>query len=657
MGVLVRYFATVFLLVGTLFTFQINSSYAKDITISAPPPLNAHDTSLAKRAIESIKVGHWKKARKLISRIKDPLTIKTFRWLDYLDEKSTVPFADIKAFMENNPKWPSQKLLQRRAEEAMEVSLADKEILEWFEDKEPVSSDGLIRLGTALLQNGQKTKAVSMLRKTWREGNFGRKQERQFYKQYRRYLTYDDHIKRIDRLIWEDRYSTARRNLVRIKGNDLKLANARLALMRKRGGVDRAISKLPKDLHNDPGFVYERLRWRRKKGRHIQARELLDPPPETTPYPEKWWRERSILAREALKRGHVTESLRLVLNHGLEKGAAFADAEWFAGWIYLRFLKEPQNALAHFTKMYEAVSYPISRARGAYWAGRTAEQLGKKELTRKWYLAAAEHSTAYYGQLAAKKLGGKKRIHLPREIFPTVSERREFAKNELVIAIHRLHQIGLKKELKPFILALDRSQRLPGWRGLTAELAQKVKRHDLAIIVSKRALQDGHGFVGEGYPVVTIPRQKPESALVLAVIRQESRFSATAKSHAGARGLMQLMPRTARLVAKKERVRYSKSKLLTNPSYNIKLGRSYLRSLVERYEGSYPLALAAYNAGPQRANKWINEHGDPRDPTVDQVDWVEKIPFKETRNYVQRVLENLNIYRVKLGISKLAYKE
>ncbi len=646
-----------FWLVWIFLSVQINLADAADRSAYVPPTLNTKDLTLAKEALKLIKVGKWKKAHAKIARIRDPLAVNIFKWLEYTSEKNQASFHQIKAFMERNPKWPSQWLMQRRAEESMKDSLPDKEVLAWFDDKYPISSDGLMRFGSALLKKGHESKAVELLRKTWREGNFGRKQERQFYKRYRRYLTYKDHVARLDRLIWEDRYYPARRTLAKTKGNDKHLASARLTLMHKRGGVDRAIAKVPHHLQNDPGFVYERLRWRRKKGRHMQARELLDPPPQTTPYPAKWWRERAILAREALKRGHVTESLRLITNHGLEKGAAYADAEWMAGWIYLRYLNEPQNALSHFTSMYEAVSYPISRSRGAYWAGRTLEELGKEKEALEWYQKASLHPTAYYGQLATKKLGNNKLIHLPLQLSPNQEERNEFKENQLVKAVHYLRDLGLQKELKSFILALDRSHPFPGWRALTADLAHKIKRHDLAVIVAKRALKDGHGFVGEGYPLLSIPTRKPESALVHAVIRQESAFSATARSYAGARGLMQIMPRTARLVAKKERVRYSASKLLSDPHYNVRLGRAYLKSLVDRYEGSYALALAAYNAGPQRANRWIKEYGDPRDPKVDQVDWVEKIPYKETRNYVQRVLENLNVYRAKLGISDLAFKE
>jgi len=645
-----------------IFAISVNEPATADSAKSPTFPsvksaLKKSDISKAKSALKAIKVGKWKTANANIGKLRDPLAKKIFDWLAILDPKHDVGFAAARKFVEENPKWPNSFLLRRRAEESMGTRLSDDAVLEWFESRTPASSDGLMKLGSALLKTGQKEKAVELLRQTWRDGNFGRKQERQFYRSYRKHLTYKDHQERIDRLIWSDRYHPARRMLRYLKKHDRYLPEARLALMRKRGGVDRAISKIPSHQLKDLGFIYERLRWRRRKGRYLEARELLENLPDDLPYPNKWWRERSYLAREALKDGHITEALRLITNHGLREGAAFAEAEWLIGWINLRFLQEAEPALKHFNTMYEGVSYPISEARGAYWAGRAAEKLGKKKLAKDWYKAAANHPTTYYGQLSVKKLGKKADLNLPPQITPTTSEQAEFSKNELAGAIVRLKAMGLEDHLPTFIRALDRFRSTPGWRALTASLAMKVGRADQSVYVAKKVLQDGQGFVTEGYPLLKIPKKSPEAALVLAVIRQESRFSPTAKSHAGARGLMQIMPATARRVAKSIRVRYSKSKLLSDPKYNIRLGRHYLDGLVGKYDGTYLLALAAYNAGPHRVNRWIKEYGDPRKPQIDPIDWAEKIPFKETRNYVQRVLENLNVYRAKFGVTHLAYED
>ena len=613
------------------------------------PARSAELLAAQKKVVEKValltKKKKWKKARIAAQKIQSPLIAKIFRWVDYTDESSSVSFEDIDSFIQENPDWPGQYLLQRRAEESMQPSMGDEAVVRWFQDREPKTADGAMRLGQALLATGKTWEAENLLRRTWVEGNFGKQQERQFYRRYRKHLNYKDHLKRLDRLIWEDRYYPARRMLRRVKPDQRRLAEARLALMRKRGGVDRAISKVPPELKNDPGLIYERLRWRRRKGRYMEARELIDPAPKDMVQPSEWWPERSILARHALNEGHISEAYRFAAEHGLGVGARFADAEWMAGWIALRYLDDADIAYQHFTNMFEAVSYPISLSRAAYWAGRAAENLDKGELARDWYQAAARHPTAYYGQLAAAKLRPKEKLIVPADIKATETEIKAFNDYELVLAIKLLPKIGLKDHARIFFMALDRSHPTSGWRSLTAKLAQEVKRPDLGIVVAKRALRDGHGFLSRGYPQVKLPQSKPESALVHAVIRQESAFSPGAISRAGARGLMQLMPRTAKKVSQQARLKYSSRKLLEKPSYNLQLGQRYLAGLIDKFDGSYILALASYNAGPHRAKRWIEANGDPRDPSVDPIDWVEMIPFKETRNYVQRVMENVQVYR------------
>jgi len=630
--------------------------------LSGTVPSSANETGLSSSQEEAVeeavlltKKKKWKKARTASEKIESPLIAKILHWIDLIDQDSEVSFETLDAFINANPDWPGQYLLQRRAEESMQPAMSDEAVIKWFENREPKTADGAMRLGQALLATGQSRKAKDLLRKTWIDGNFGKRQERQFYRRYREHLTYQDHLERLDRLIWEDRYYPARRMLKRVKPDQRKLAEARLALMRKRGGVDRAIAKVPEELKNDPRLVYERLRWRRRKGRYMDARELLDPAPRDMIQPTQWWPERSILARQALNEGHISEAYRYVAEHGLGEGADFAEAEWMAGWIALRYLNEAGIAYKHFTDMFEAVNYPISLARAAYWAGRAAEDLKKTELARDWYRAAARHSTAYYGQLAAAKLRPKAKLILPPDIQPTDAEKDGFEKFELVQAIRLLPEIGLDDYARIFFMALDRAHPTSGWRSLTAKLAYDVERPDLAIVVAKRAIRDGHGFLSKGYPQVDLPEKAPESALVHAVIRQESAFSPGAISRVGARGLMQLMPRTAKKVAQRESLKYSMRKLLEEPDYNLKIGQSYLAGLIEKFDGSYILALTSYNAGPYRTRRWMEVNGDPRDSTVDPVDWVEMIPFSETRNYVQRVLENLQVYRSREKQTEVAY--
>ena len=509
-----------------------------------------------------------------------------------------------------------------------------------------------------MLASGQVEAGRAALRAAWIDGNFTKRQERRFYRRYRKYLTRQDHIERLDRLIWRGRYWPARRMLWKVNSDWRALAEARLMLMRMEGNVDRAIERLPAALKDHSGLVYERLRWRRRKGLDSAA-ELIDGAPTDPAHAEIWWRERSILARRALRKGHVSEAYRLVKEHGLEEGPAFAEAEWLAGWIMLRFLNEHATAFLHFKAMFTSVAYPISRARGAYWAARAAEEAGKVKLANLWYRSAARYSTAYYGQLAAARLAPGSTIKLASEPQPSPEEVDAFAKQELVRAVEILDTLGERERLRPFILRLSELRETMGWQKLTADLARAHHRPDLAIAVAKKASRAGRELIMAGYPTMTLPplrlgKPRLEVPLVLAVVRQESAFRPEAQSGAGARGLMQLLPRTARNVAKELKIKYARGQLTADPQLNLKLGQAYLANLLSAFEGSYVLALAAYNAGPARARRWMRMHGNPRDEAVDAIDWIEMIPIEETRNYIQRVMEGVQVYRGRLNGMELA---
>ncbi|MDP7650115.1 MAG: lytic transglycosylase domain-containing protein [Rhodospirillales bacterium] len=493
------------------------------------------------------------------------------------------------------------------------------------------------------------------------EGNFTKQREKSFYKRYRGYLTRDDHKARLDRLIWEERNWPARRMLWKVKADFRSLSQARLMLMRNEGNVDHAIAQVPDHLKDDPGLIYERLRWRRRRGRDLSAREMLAQAPARPLWAEKWWIERSILARNALKDGHVSEAYRIARNHGLKSGVNFAEAEWLAGWIALRFLNDRKEALGHFITLFQAVRYPVSLARGAYWAGRAAEALNTPKLAQHWYLAAASHPTTYYGQLAQVRLRPGQGLSLPTEAKPSKKELTKFAKVELVRAVSLLVEAGEKERLRPFVLALGEVYDSPGWRVLTASLARAHGRPDIGVAIAKKAIQKGGQIIQAGYPTLTslsYPKVAKgvavETPLVLAIVRQESAFDSQAISHAGARGLMQLMPRTALKVAQAQKLSYSSQRLTAEPKLNLKLGQAYLSELLNQFNGSYVLTLAAYNAGPARARQWLRRNGDPRHAGVDAIDWVETIPFHETRNYVQRVMENLQVYRARLNDTEVA---
>jgi len=621
--------------------------------------LSETDIRHGRAAFASADRSAWKKARSLARRVSDPLAAKVLAWAEITRTGSTVPFDRIAAFIANNPDWPEQRLLHQCAEEAMGPKLTPAEILDWFDGREPVSTSGRVRLAQALLAAGPPDEGRAAIRDTWVAGNFTRAEEKRFYRAHRKLLTHGDHVHRLDRLLWEGRHGPVRRMLWKVNADYRALGEARLLLRRREGNVDRAVAKVPEALKSDPGLVYERLRWRRRKGLET-APGWLDAHPLDRSRPELWWTERAALARRALDSGHVSEAYRIATGHAVDDGVAFAEASWLAGWISLRYLREPKAGLDHFSEMYDKVNYPISRARAAYWAGRAAEASTRPEVADHWYRVAAGHPTTYYGQLAAARIKGPTHMRLPEPPAPTDDETRAFASHEMTRASRMLHAFGQRKRLDPFILRLAELGDTPAWKAMSAALARSLGRPDLAVTVAKRSARSGHTFVREGYPVVPLPTVEArlphpvEAPLLLAMIRQESAFQADARSSAGARGLMQVMPAMARRIAKRLKLPYSPRRLNGDRDYNIRVGRGYLAGLLDTYDGSYVLALAAYNAGPARVRAWIRANGDPRDGDVDVIDWIEQIPFSETRNYLQRTLESLQVYRGRLAETEVA---
>ena len=537
----------------------------------------------------------------------------------------------------------------------MKPNLTAVQVVKWFGAREPISSRGRSLLAGAMLTLGHKEKAIQIIRRTWTHDNFPRAEERSFYKKFRKYVTRHDHILRLDRLLWEGNQSAARRMFSKVPKEWVALAQARIHLRARSGNVDALIKKVSEKLINHPGLSYERLRWRRRKGKD-SAFEILDNLPNDLARPDIWWPERATLARRALSKGLISTAYRGVSNHGLMEGANFAEAEWLSGWISLRFLNELDTAFAHFEHMYKSVNFPISRARGAYWAGRAKEAKGETNLAKAWFSIAADHPTTYYGQLAYGKLHPVNNLQPFKNQNVEMTPNKKFENHELVQVIHMLIEIKKYELISPFIHHLyDLNSNLI-WRLRTAHLARKNQREDLAVWIAKRSSQEGIELPSIGYPILSPPslshkllNSSPELPFVLALIRQESAFRANAISPAGARGLMQLMPRTAKNISKSVKLSYSKSRLTSDPNYNMTLGQIYLAKLLKRQNNSYVLALVSYNAGPARARRWIKKHGDLRNKEVDAIDWIEMIPFNETRNYVQRVMENLQVYRTRLA--------
>ncbi|MGC2854125.1 lytic transglycosylase domain-containing protein [Novispirillum sp. DQ9] len=617
--------------------------------------LSERDRAVYQRAFEAADRGQWTAALETAAQASDPVLRDVLLWRHMQDPASPYTFAQITDFLKSHATWPSQAALRRRADDTLTGGEAPARMIAWFTEYPPFTGRGKMLLAEALMSTGREAEAIALARSAWVNNTFNRTDERRFLGRFESHLTADHHRRRLDRLLWEGHEDSAKRMLVKVDDGHRALAQARLALMTKAPGVDGVLNRVPKELQDDPGLLYERLRWRRQADLAESAAELLAHPKANAVRPRLWWKERAALARGFLERGWITQAYAITSRHGMQSGPGFAEAEWMSGWIALRFLKDAKTALPHFERLYAGVSYPISVARAAYWAGRAQEALKADAAAKEWYVRAAEHSTTYYGQLAAARLGRTDRLHLPPAPEITPADSAAFAADSRVRAARALAAIGRPGEARPFLWRVNEDAVSPGIRRQAAELARDIGRTEMAVALARRAALRGTVLLDAGYPLLEtdIPADV-EPALVHALIRQESNFHATVRSSAGAIGLMQIMPATAKLVAKQVGVPHNPESLDT-PAYNVRLGSAYLEDLVRRFSGSYPLALAGYNAGPGRPARWVREFGDPRRGDLDMIDWIEMIPFAETRNYVQRVMESVQVYRVRLGIPDLAF--
>jgi soluble lytic murein transglycosylase len=618
---------------------------------AASTVLTAEQRDLYAKAFTAADAGRWDEVRRLSVQGKEPLANKVLRWLELQQPRSSASFEDLAAFIDANQDWPMQDILMRRAEEALVDRTDDSVVMAWFALRGPTTADGAMRYAEALFRAGDRNKAVATVKEAWRTGGFGAKQEQAFLKRYKQYLTGDDHARRLDKMIWDGRYDEARRVMKLVDANTRALGDARIRLANMSGGIDSALKKVPESLQHDPGLIFERMRWRRRKGQVDGALELARNSPKNLGRPDIWWPEREYLARKAVSAGKMSEAYKIVRDHQLTGGSGLAEAEFLSGWIALRYQKDSKTALTHFTKLYESARFPVTLARGAYWAGRAAEASGDKKVAQGWYQKAAAFPITFYGQLGVDKLDAATRPAWPTTPQATPVERRAFDQTELTRIARLLSELGEYDRVKPFIIRQVTTAKTPTQHALAGELAMALDRPDLAVSAAKRSSQAAGVMLPElGWPVsANIKGDSPERALIHATVRQESAFEVQAVSRAGARGMMQLMPATAKSVAKSLGLPHSDHRLLNDPHYNIQIGRTYLGRLIDEFDGSYVLALAAYNAGPARTRQWMRENGDPRRANVDVIDWIELISFEETRNYVQRVLENLQVYRQVLG--------
>ena len=617
-----------------------------------------NDFKLAKKIFSEIDKKRWTSAINLTNKIRDKSIFKLVKWLYLLQPNNQANFYDYINFINLNPNYPRINRLRYLSEHKINTkTISDNRILKLFDEKDPFSGYGKLMLGQSYLSKGNHEKGISLIKNGWITAKLSKRDLKYLKKKLKKYLNTEDHIKRADWLAWENKYWDLKRMLRYLPKDYQALYNARLLLMSKSYGVDNAISKVPSKLKKDPGLLYDRLKWRRKRGRVDSSLEILlkiKNDPKFLVRPDKWWFEREIISRALIYKKKYAIAYRIASNHSMKSGPEYAEAEWMSGWIALSFLDDPILATQHFHNFFENVGYPISLSRGAYWLGRSYEKLNDIENSEKWFKEAAKYLTTYYGQLAFIKIYPDKDFYLDREMMiPTDVEKKIFNNNELtklVILLHEINKTKYAKDILKHLAAININQ---GSEILAGNLASSIGRYDFAIQIAKRASYEKRFHNNLNFPIIDVPskinnKKMPSPELILAIIRQESEFDTRAHSYVGARGMMQLMTYTARIVAKRARLPYSKKRLTSDPNYNIKLGSYYIAELLEQYEGSYPFSIAAYNAGPKRVAYWNKINGNPQNKKIDYVDWIELIKFRETRNYVQRVLENINVYKYML---------
>ena len=615
---------------------------------------NKKDFEIAKKAISEMKQAKWPAALKTAKRARDKSVYNFIQWRHLLTKGNKASYYDYKTFIDKNEDYPRMGRVKYLAEHKLSTdTISPKKIIDWFGVDEPLSGFGKMILGESIILNGNTQKGISYIKEGWITAELSKSELRFYRKKFKKYLNADDYIKRADYLAWNNKYWDLKRLLRYLPKDYQLLYTARQLLMSKSYGVDNAISKVPAKFKNDAGLNYDRLKWRRKRGRVDSSVEILVKIKNTKDYlvrPDKWWFEREIISRSLIYKKKFALAYKIASNHALTDGPEYAAAEWMSGWIALSFLDDPLLAKDHFENFYNNVGYPISTSRGAYWLAKTYQKLGKNELANEWFGKASNFLTTYYGQLAFMELNPNQPFELSKDIEVSKEYRDYFFKKELVKTVYLLDELNEDKYTKHILRHLANDDINNGSEVLAAELATSIDRFDFAIQIAKIASYEKRFHNKYNYPIISTPnyingRKIPDTAFILSIIRQESEFDLSANSHAGAKGLMQLMPYTAKVVAKQAKLPYSKSRLTRDAEYNINLGSHYIAGLILEYDGAYPFAIAAYNAGPKRVRYWKKINKNPQKNQIDYVNWIELIKFKETRNYVQRVLENYNVYR------------
>jgi soluble lytic murein transglycosylase len=632
----------------------------RDYTISSD------DTAALRAAIQAVAAARVADAKALRVKITDPAAAKIVDWSLLRAGWGTA--AEFRAFMEANPVWPDRAMLNQRAEQALFSGPASSgEIKAFFADREPRTAVGLAALASAFLADKDVAHAKALAVKAWSELEVPASLEPAFLKRVGALLTEADHKRRLDRLLLNDsrwtgeraeRALVIRRVIGLLSEEEKKKAEARLAVFLRVKNSAQLMAKLPVHTHSDWGLTVQRAQALRRQKKDEDAWTLLlaEPHGSVDVKPDGWWEERRVNAYGALKAGKTKLAYDLVREPGPLSVNAAKDAAFMAGWLALRQLKDAKLALGHFQALRKAADGPLSYARAHYWLGRTYEALGEQDKAQGCYQAAAAYIDTFHGQLARLKLDPRAHaLKITPPAAPTQEEMARFNALDAARAAVIARKAGLDSALpRAFLYQLRNSLQSEAEIAMVAHLAEALGDTQTAVRIGKTAIARGQNLFYYAYPIHSLPpytplRRPPEPAFILAIARQESEFNTLTQSGAGARGILQVMPVTANHVCHDYKIKCEMARLLHDPAYNTMMGSAYISDRMDEFTGSYVLTLAGYNAGPGRARQWIKEFGDPRDAKIDPIDWIHRIPFEETREYVQKVLSNIQVYRARLG--------
>ena len=620
--------------------------------IAATSSTSQADKDTLESVIELVRKRKAGDATNAAATISDPVARKLAEWIILRSEDNGATVERYRAFLSANPSWPSQTFLRRRLEAAMWDDRRDDSVAwSWFENESPVSAKGRFTLAKAMLARGDRANAERLVREAWRSDPMSEDTENNALDQFGALLTPGDQKARMDTLLYGSENEAALRAAKRLGAGYVALAKARIASFKKAPNTRALLEAVPRELHNDPGFLFSKIQLLRREEKFAEAAQLmLSAPkdPNRLYNLDEWWIERRLLARKMIDTEEFRSAYLIARDAALPSRDIYkTEQEFTAGWIALRFLNDPATATQHFARIGVGSVNPTTLARAGYWQGRAAEAAGRQQEARNAYARAAEQSTSYYGQLARAKLG------LPQIELNSQPRGRGAERLEIVRAAQLLYELDEREMAVPMLADMGENGDPEALTGL-GELTQRYSDARGMLLVGKAALNRGLPFDFYAYPVNGIPQFTPigpevERSIVYAIARQESAFNPSVVSPAQAYGLMQVTPDAARYVCKRHGATYDLGRLKNDSAYNATLGSAELGGLLEDYRGSYIMTFAAYNAGRGSVKKWVDRYGDPRDPKVDAVDWVELIPFSETRNYVQRIMENLQVYRARFG--------